>query len=296
MRAISSAMQAHLAGTSHSRTWMVRLDLADGTVLGLTTFRRNKTFDLGDGAGPVEYLAGVAEVSDVDLVLGLDSSNFELTGPFGDVITLAAVAGGRFSRAEVRLFQINWREPAAGAIEILFGHVTQARPEAATFVLEVRNEADKFNQVVGETLTPQCKADFGDANCGVTPESITGIVTAVTDDLIFTVSFAGTYAADYFNFGKVSWLTGALAGTRPMEIFDWTDSGQVTLFMPLVAMPSIGDTCTISRGCSKVRRHDDPTVPTCMTYDNVVNMWKAYPDLPGTDQIVRPTLAGQGNG
>ena len=36
-RDLSPEMEAHLAGTTHRRVWMIRLDLVDGTVIGLTT-------------------------------------------------------------------------------------------------------------------------------------------------------------------------------------------------------------------------------------------------------------------
>lgn len=297
MKTLSAAMQAHLAGNSHRRTWMLRLDLVDGTTIGLTSFNRDIDFDLDvDDVGPVTYCADVGEFSDVDLPLGLEPSNFEVSGPFGDIITLEAAAGGRFGRAVGWLFQINPKHPDWGVIPILFGNVSNVKVEGARWTFELRSEADRLNQVVGHTITPQCKADFGDEHCTVVPETLDVTVIAIEDELTFSVSFAGASTDDYFNFGKVSWLTGALAGTRPMEVFDWTADGQVTLLLPTVDVPAIGDTAVISRGCSKVRQSTDPSVPTCRTYNNVVNMWKAFPDLPGNDQVLKPAHEGQGNG
>lgn len=294
MRTLSDAMQTHLAGRSHSRAWMVRLDLRDGTVIGLTSWDQDIEFDLGDAAGLVTYQARTgARVSDVELVEGLEPSNFELRGPIGEAVSLEAVLGGRFNRAEVRLFQVNTRNLGAGAIELLLGNVTDAKPEAGQFIFEVRGQADRLNQTVGRVLSPMCDADFGDARCGLTPESIAATVSAPLDDLQFSVLFAGSYADAYFNFGKVEFLTGELAGTK-MEILEWTAAGLVTVFAQLAEVPAIGDTCTISRGCSKARRSDDPNVPTCMTYNNVIN-FRGFPDMTGTDQILRPTIPGQGN-
>lgn len=294
MRTLSDAMQTHLAGRSHSRAWMVRLDLRDGTVIGLTSWDQDIEFDLGDAAGLVTYQARTgARVSDVELVEGLEPSNFELRGPIGEAVSLEAVLGGRFNRAEVRLFQVNTRNLGAGAIELLLGNVTDAKPQAGEFAFEVRNQADKLNQTVGRVLSPMCDADFGDARCGITAESISATVSAGVDEYQFSVLFAGSYADDYFNFGKVQFLTGALAGTI-MEIIEWTAAGAVITFAPLADVPTAGDTCIISRGCSKARRSDDPTVPTCLTYDNVIN-FRGFPDMTGTDQIMRPTIPGQGN-
>jgi uncharacterized phage protein (TIGR02218 family) len=302
MRTTTAAMAAHLAGTSHSHVWMLRLDLADGTVIGLTSYDVDVPFDLGDAAGEVTYQSRTgAKISDVELMLGLSPSNYEVSGPFtDDLVTIDAVLGGRFNRAEARLFKVNPKVPAQGALKVLLGNVTDARPEAGEFVLEVRNEADRLNQTVGRTTSPMCDADFGlvppDPRCGVVAETITGTVTAVTDDVSFTVSFAGgPFADDYFNFGRVVWLTGNLAGTRPVEIFDWTAAGVVTMLVPLAEAAAVGDTCTISRGCSKLRLSDDTSIPTCLTYANVVNFRGVGVDHPGTDKVLRAPIPGGGD-
>lgn len=287
-RTLTSGMQAHLAGTAHSRVWMLRLDLDDGTVIGLTSYDVDVPFDLGDGAGSVTYQSRTgAKISDVELTVGLAPSNFEVSGPIAELVTLEALLGGRFNRAQARLFQANPRVPADGPIRILFGHVTEARPQGGEFVMEVRNEADRFNQIVGETITPQCKADYGDARCGAVVEFVDGTVTAVTDELTFAVSYAGSHADDFFNFGKVEWLTGELAGIAPIEVHDWSAAGQLVLFAPLPELPAIGATCRIKRGCPRSRT-------ACMARGRIL-FFRGYPELPGSDQILRAAIPGQGN-
>lgn len=290
MRTLTSGMTSHLATREHSRAWMLRLDLADGSRIGLTSYDKDIRFDLADGAGTITYQSGTgARISDVELLVGLSPSNCEVSGPLAEVgpVTLEAVLGGRFNRATARLFQVNHRNLADGAIKILLGHVTEARPEGGQFFLEIRNEADKFNQSVGRVLAPLCDADYGDARCTKVVETITGTVTAVSGEYGFTVSFSGSYADDYFNFGQVEFTSGPLAGTLPVEIFDWTAAGVVTLFAPLAEAPAIGNTCTISRGCPKNR-------DACMARGNIAN-FRGFPELPGTDRIIRPAIPGQGN-
>jgi hypothetical protein len=144
-------------------------------------------------------------------------------------------------------------------------------------------------------ITNVCQADFGDANCGVTPEAITGTVSAVSSSSQFTVTFAGgPYADDYFNLGTCNFLTGSLAGTDRIEIFDWTSGGVLTAFMPFAEAPAIGDTCNIQVGCTKARSSEDLTVRTCKFYNNVINFYKAFPEVPGSDQILKATIPGQG--
>lgn len=295
MRTLTAGMTGHLTGTAHTRCHMLLLELRDGTSLGITDHNKDIAFDLGDGV--VSYVAGTGILaSDVSLQAGLDADNYEVTGPLEEVgnFTRERIVGGRFNRARAYLFQANWRNLGLGAIKLLAGNISEARIEAGSFVFEIRSDCDRFNQTVGRLLINNCDADFGDARCTVVPESITGTVSAVTSAMVFTVTFAGSFANDYFNLGTCQFITGALSGTDRIEIFDWTSGGVVTLFIPLAEAPAIGDTCTIKTGCSKARQSDDPTVRTCVSYDNIIN-FRGFPEIPGTDQVIKPAIPGQGN-
>lgn len=266
---------------------MLLLTLRDGTEIGITDHDEDITYAL-DGGSSVIYDSGTGILSsDVATSCGMDSNNYEITGPIADVVTLDAVLGGRFNRARAKLFQLNWKNPSDGTIKVLAGTVTEARIEGGKFVMEIRDDFDFFNQTVGRLITNQCDADHGDARCGRVPESVVGTVTAVTDAMRFTVSYSPSYADDYFNKGTVEFLTGELAGTLPVEIEDWTTGGAISLFAPLVEAPAIGATATIKRGCGKSRAD-------CMARNNIVN-FRGYPEVPGSDQILRMPIPGQGD-
>jgi uncharacterized phage protein (TIGR02218 family) len=273
---------------------MLLLELRDGTSIGVTDHDKDLNYNIL-GSGTVTYQAGTGILtSDISLQTGLDADNYEVTGPIGELVTLEAILGGRFNRARAYLFQVNWKKLSDGAIKLLSGNVSEARIEGGKFVFEIRSDCDRFNQVVGRLIVNNCDADFGDARCGITPEEIAGTVTAAASDgLSFTVSFTGSYANNYFNLGQVEFTSGDLNGTAPVEIFDWTSGGVVTLFAPLAEAPAVGDTCTIKVGCTKARSSSDPTVRTCKFYDNVIN-FRGFPEVPGSDQILRATIPGQG--
>jgi uncharacterized phage protein (TIGR02218 family) len=266
---------------------MLLLVLRDGTSIGVTNHNKNLDFDI-IGEGSVTYQSGTGILtSDVSLQSGLDADNYEVTGPIAELVTKEAVLGGRFNRARAYLFQVNWKQLSDGAIKLLAGNVSEARIEGGKFVFEIRSDADRFNQVVGRLIVNNCDADHGDARCGRVPESVVGTVTAVTDEMRFTVSYTGSYANDYFNAGTVEALTGDLAGTDEVEIFDWTVGGAIVLFAPLAERPAIGDTFTVKRGCGKARQD-------CIDRDNILN-FRGFPEVPGSDQILRATIPGQGN-
>lgn len=266
-----------VAGNSHTRCNMLRLDLVDGTTLALTDHDKNLSFDLGDGSAT--YLANTGIMpSDLSLSVGFDGSDIEITGPIGETVTRTAVLGGRYDDAAARLFQVDWKT-LSGSAKLMRGYVSRAEVNGGQFKLVIRGEGAKFQQEIGRLITAYCDADFGDARCGYTPATLSATVATVTDERSFTVTFAGTYADDYWNRGTVSFTSGALQGCRPVEIFDWSAAGAVALWAPLPEAPKVGDTLTLTQGCAKTRA-------ACLAYDNVVN-FRGFPDVPGSDQVLR---------
>lgn len=285
-KTLSAGLAPHLAGHSHTRCNMLLLDLVDGTSIGITDHDADLAYDIGDGT--VTYSAGTGILaSDVALSAGLDADNFEVRGPIGTTVTLAAVLGGVFNRATARLFQVNWNSLADGAIKILKGSVCEARVEGGEFVFEIRDDVDRLNQTVLRTLANSCSADYADqVQCFAVATDITGTVTSVTDSMRFTVSFAGTYANNFFNKGTVIGLTGANAGST-VEIYAWTSAGAITLFAPLAVTPAIGDTFTVRDGCGKSRSD-------CIAHSAIV-WFRGFPEVPGSDQALKPAIPGQGS-
>ena len=286
-RTLSAGLTTHLAGRSHTRCNMLLLDLEDGSTVAITDHDNDLTYDIGDG--DETYVSGTGILtSNVALSCGLDADNYEVTGPIGDTVTLEAVMGGRFNRAVARLFQVNWKDLTQGAIKLLKGTIAEARVVGGKFTFEIRSDVDRLNQTVGRTLANQCDADFADqVRCFATATEVVGTVTAVTDAMRFTVSFTGSYADDFFNKGTVTALTGDLAGTQPVEIYDWTSAGAITLFAPLVEAPGVGDTFTVRNGCGKSRED-------CMAHNAIV-WFRGFPEIPGSDQVMKPAIPGQGS-
>lgn len=279
-----------LAGYAHTLATMLRLDLRDGTSLGITDHDNDLAFDIGDGEITYSSATGILP-SDVSLATGLDSGNFEVAGPIGDTVTRAAILGGRYTRARARLFLIDWSDPGT-AIPIMSGKVADARVEGSKFVLEVRNAADAFNQVIGRTVSPYCTADYGDAKCGLTRTAYPCTITAVSSAYAFTTDLGGAHDDGFFNYGAAAFLTGILAGTAEMEVFGYIGaSGDVTLLAPMADPPQVGDTLNLYRGCSKLRMSDDAAQPTCLTYGNVVN-FRGFPEVPGSITYLKVGVPG----
>lgn len=279
-RTIGTALEAHLADSAHTRCRMLRLDLVDGSTLAITDHDSDIQFDLGDGAATYSAATGILP-SDLALSCGFDADDIEISGPVTDdgLTTRAAILGGRFDDATARFFQVNWASPGSDAIKLVKGYVIRAAIDGGRFKLTVHSEISKFKQTVGKIVSAYCDADFGDARCGYTPATLSATVASVTDERAFTVTFSGSYADDFWNKGTVEFTSGNLNGTRPVEIYDWTSGGAVTLWTGLAEAPEVGDTLTISQGCGKTRAD-------CLAYDNVIN-FRGFPDVPGSDQVLR---------
>lgn len=284
-RTISGALASDLGKNALRLVSMLRIDTRDGATFAFTDHNKPIECDLGDGAVTYEATQSV-NVSDVALSVGFEVSSFEVTGPLTDEITRAAVLGGRFRRARARLFIIDHKK-RDGHIPILAGRVAGYRVEGPKFVFEIRNAMADILQSQGRVLSPYCTATFGDAQCGVTRVATPVTITAVESAIKFTVD--ATEADNYFNLGAASFTSGELTGVE-MEVFRYTD-GVVELFEPLHAKPEVGDTVDLYRGCSKLMKSDDPTIPTCVSYDNGVNH-RGFKDVPGTRAYIKVSAPG----
>lgn len=284
-RTLGAGLATHLASGTTKLSRCLRLDLLDGTSLGITDHDQDISINLGDGLLTYEAETGVVP-SAVSLSIGLDADNLEARGPVSDLIAATAILGGRFDQAAARLFDVKWDSPAV-FMRLLKGKVTQARIEAGEFVLEIRGLQDAYNQSIGRVLSPVCSYDLGDARCQVdlTDFTFPATVSSVTDDMHFSVTYTGaTPTANQLNFGTAEFLTGDLAGTRKVEVFSHSGAA-IVLFAPLAELPTIGDTLELIAGCDKLRS-------TCRdTYENAIN-FGGFPDGPGSSQYLKYPIPG----
>ncbi len=282
-RTIGGSLATHLATGKTKLARCVRLDLVDGTSLGMTSFSAALSVNLGDGALTYQSDTGVVP-SDLSLSLGLEADNVELAGPISVDITRAAVLGGRFRGARVRLFDVRW-DALTQFMPLMSGKVYDARVEGGAFVLEVRSAAAAFNQTIGRVLSPYCNADFGDARCGATPTTWAAEVASVTDDMTISLTFTGaTPTADDVRNGIATFTTGVLDGTLPVEVFSLS-AGVLGLYLPLADLPDIGDELTLTEGCDKLRA-------TCVDKQGNATNFRGFPDLTGTDNYLKYPVPG----
>lgn len=283
-RTLSAPLVTHVAGTAHTRCRMLLLILRDGALVGITDHDQDITFTLPEVGEEVTYLANTGfQISDVEVPIGLEAGNYEVTGPIDELVTRPALLGGRWRRAGTYLFEVNWKTPTA-AIDMLKGAVMNTANNGGKFKFEVMDERHKLNQTILRVVTNQCPRKHAACCVNIAPETET-TVASVTDSLTLTVDDTIT-GADFIN-GRLWFTDGDLLGTDPIEIFAVSGS-TITLFTEMPALPSPGDAVTLKEGC-------DGTREMCRDRFNNILEHRGFPDTGITDQILRMPIPGQGN-
>ena len=117
-----------------------------------------------------------------------------------------------------------------------------------------------------------------------------GTVTGVLNPAVFQHN-KGVYPNHYFQYGQLTWLTGANKGYT----VDLRDSvGSVGGSIPYLFMLEqaqnpvmVGDTFEATVGCAKIRSQ-------CQSFNNVNNM-RAFPDMPTEERALStPNISNQG--
>lgn len=294
MRTAPASINAMLSSGQGTLARCLKMVLRDGTEVGFTDHDRDLEVAVSnDFYGPLTYQSGYGViVGDMDLQIGLEADNTEATFPISDLITRAAVLARRWHMADCYIFDVDWTQDAPEPFEMMAGYVSDARPEGNTAVFEIRSQADRWNTTIGHILSPRCNADFGDARCGATPTDYPTQVASVLSNMRFTVDLAGNYADDFFRYGEAEFISGELAATWPFEIIASDGYTQeIEVLAPMPGFPAVGDGVILRDGCSKIKKSDDPTLPTCFTHNNV-NRFRGWDQVPGSDHFLRFPVPG----
>jgi uncharacterized phage protein (TIGR02218 family) len=289
MKALSSSLVAHISGGATTLAWCWRITRADGAVYGFTDHDRQltfdgTTFDSESGLIPSELRHGSDLSVDAQDAEGVLSS---------DRITEADILDGRWDNATVEVFRVNWQD-AAQRVLLRTGSIGEIRRGRVSFVAEVRSLAHVLNQQVGRSYQATCDAVLGDSRCRVDLNDPAfrgaGAVATVARGRVFTTTALGAFAPAWFAGGVVEWTTGQNAGRRA-EVMRHDLNGSIAV-LTLLAEPvraiAAGDGFVVTAGCDK-------RIETCAgKFANVLN-FRGFPDIPGSDTVLRYATAGAGH-
>ena len=248
--------------------WCWKLTLQDGAVMGFTNHDRdlvinNITYEASSGFEPTA----------VDTTNDMATDNLDVTGMLdSERIKATDISNGRFDFAEVEIFLCNWAKVTDPVLILRRGTIGRISHGKNGFQAEVRGLLEAFQQAAGLAYQKQCRAQFGDSQCGLNKAAytFTGTVTSISQDGSFSTDL--TQEDDYFSYGVIRFdRTG-----EEMEVKKYSQTGGgISLFLP-VSDIAVGDTFSVSAGC-------DGNFSTCKTrFSNVFN-FRGEPFIPGND-------------
>jgi hypothetical protein len=179
VRAITTAMTAHLAGDVRTIATCVQVTRQDGTVWGFTDCDQNIDYN-----GVTYQSASGYTASAVMSSASMATSNLEIAGLLlasGGAIEQADIESGVWSNAAVLIFLVNYADLTMGQVNLTSGNLGEWTVMNGGWKVELRG----LSQTMQQTYTPQysatCRATFGDSRCliaGGVP-SVNGSVSSV---------------------------------------------------------------------------------------------------------------------
>lgn len=283
------ALAAHLAtgATTVCRCWQVRR--VDGTAYGFTDHDRDLVFEGQLFRAQTGMSAGMVESS-----TGLSVDNTEAVGALSDTaLTEADIEAGRFDRAEVTAWLVNWADVNDRAVQFK-GSLGEIRRVGGRFHAELRGLTEALNRAQGMIYHGHCSAVLGDARCRVDMDdpwhSVEVEVVEARDRKWFRLYGTGGFGPGWFERGRLRMLSGDAAGLAGVLRTDVsTDDGrEITLWQPLGAAVSAGDVARLEAGCDK-------RAETCRAkFGNFLN-FRGFPHIPGEDWLMRYPVSRNDN-
>ncbi len=197
MKTLSPALLAHIRSGVTTLCTCLEIIRRDG-----------KSFRFTDHDQPVTYAnatytpyAAFARTS-VSTSLDLEVDSMEIHGILNDrYVARDDVAAGLFDYADVRFFAINYEAPGDGIVLLRSGKIGEIQTsEDGTFTAELRGLTQALAFRIGESYSPECRADLGDRRCklALAPPRWTSSTSYQVGQTVVGIINAAT---SYFNLG-----------------------------------------------------------------------------------------------
>ena len=273
------------AATTIARAWAVMR--SDGLCLGFTDHDMALEFE-GVAFRPEAGLSAQALAQG----LGLSMDNTEVQGVLSsDAITPEDLAAGRWDGAEVRLWEVDWRDVAQRRL-LFRGSLGEIAFAGGAYRAELRGLAQALNRPQGRVFHARCSALLGDAQCRLDLSQVGYSVEAVVSSTSeggarLRLSGMDGHAPGWFEHGRVEFLDGPATGLSGVVKIDRPgakDAREVELWAAPGATPRAGDRLRMLAGCDK-------QAATCRgKFLNFLN-FRGFPELPPEDWLLAPQVA-----
>lgn len=272
-----------MTSTTRARAWLIRR--ADGLSLGFTDHDGALSFE-GVEFRPEAGMSARALVQS----LGLSVDNSEAIGALSDdKISEKDIMAGRWDGAEVRMWEVDWRDLSARQV-VFAGQLGEITRTAGAFHGELRGLAEPLNVSRGRVFQKTCSARLGDGQCLVDclrPEfSCELSLVDAGDGRSLALGSGSNHKVGWFERGKIEVLTGEAEGLSGAIKADRKGAGtgrHLELWQALPILPRAGDRVRLIAECDK-------RAETCREkFDNYLN-FRGFPHLPGEDWLLAPQV------
>lgn len=252
-----------------------RVERRDGICLGFTGHDR----DLVVGGLVYRSAPGMLP-SAVSVSDDFDASTLDVSGALtSESIRESDLAAGRWDRAAVSLFLVDWEDPAGERLDLARGELGDVAVKSNGFEAELRGAAALLEQAVVEQTSPGCRAELGDRRCRVDMAGrvrTTRVESVPTEGVVTVAQAPGGEGA--YGFGRLRWIGGANSGLE--SLIAASTGTQLRLDEPPPFDIAVGDLVEIREGC-------DRRFATCgARFANAEN-FRGEPHLPGMDLLTR---------
>jgi uncharacterized phage protein (TIGR02218 family) len=259
--------------TSLAFCW--RVERRDGVCLGFTGHDRDLVIGGLVYRSAPGMLPSAVSVSD-----DFDASTLDVSGALtSNSIRESDLAAGRWDRAAVFLFLVDWEDPGGDRLHLARGELGDVTVKANGFEAELRGSAALLERAVTEQTSPECRAELGDRRCRVDMAGrarATRVAEAPGEDLVVVAEAPGGPGA--YGFGRLRWISGANSGLESTIVA--SQGPELRLQEPPPFAISAGDLVRIEEGCDK-------SFATCRgRFANAEN-FRGEPHLPGMDLLTR---------
>ncbi|MEX1180785.1 MAG: DUF2163 domain-containing protein [Cucumibacter sp.] len=281
MRTLDAGFAAHVESGATTLATCWRLIRTDGVVMGFTDHDVTLNFD-GTDFSPRAGFDG----SEIASRLGPEIDTSEVVGVIaGEAITEADIRLGRYGRARVETWRVNWRDTSVRHL-VRADTIGEIVEEDGVFRAELRSAHAALNVVRGRLYHRSCDAELGDTRCGVDlddPANWRDVTVAeVIDRHFLLVTGLGDTDPGWSAFGTIAWTTGARTGFTDRIAQQARDDlgDRLGLEADLRGAVAAGDTGRVSAGCDK-------QFSTCKAKFANADNFRGFPHIPGTDFILK---------
>jgi uncharacterized phage protein (TIGR02218 family) len=257
--------------THYALCW--KLTRRDGVVMGFT----NHDQDIRRSDGVYLAVPGFRP-SAISTSCGLATDNFDLTGALThESISDEDLWSGKYDGARLAAAMVDWQNPSMfhAITTVMLGDV---EADGSAFRAETVGPTIQLERSIIETVSPECRAQFGDKRCKVALRKYSKMTEVVSVSLEVVTLQALVPDSGYYAYGSVTWLSGKNAGVVSAII---TSNAQDIHLREPTPFPLLeGARAVIQAGCDK-------KFETCRgKFFNKAN-FRGEPYVPGIDSLVR---------